>query len=156
MITVTTPEDVNLDRVGEIISSSMKWSAAAGLVPVPYLDLIALGAVQTRMLIDLSEAYGQSFGKEAANSVVSVLLGTLVPGLAAGAVMGSTLKVLPLGGTIAGIASMAAFGAAATYAVGKVFARHLASGGKPSNFSPEAIADDLKAELNKAKGRATS
>ena len=156
MTNVTNPEDVNLDRVGEIISSSIKWSAAAGLVPVPYLDLIALGAVQTRMLIDLSEAYGQSFGNEAAHSVVSVLLGTLVPGLAAGAVMGSSVKVLPLGGTIAGIASMAAFGAAATYAVGKVFARHLASGGKPSNFSPEAIADDLKAELNKSKGRATS
>jgi uncharacterized protein (DUF697 family) len=156
MVTATTATDVTADdaklnRVGEIISSSVKWSAAAGAVPLPMLDLIALGAVQTRMLMDLSELYGHSFGKESARAIVSVLLGTLVPGIAAGALVGSAVKTAPIGGTIAGIASMAAFGAAATYAIGKVFARHLAGGGKPGAFSAEAIAEDLKAEFKGAK-----
>jgi uncharacterized protein (DUF697 family) len=147
----TTVDDAKLTKTGEIISSSMKWSAAAGAVPLPMLDLVALGAVQTRMLMDLSELYGHSFGKEAARAVVSVLLGTLVPGVAATALVGSAVKTAPVGGTIAGMASMAAFGAAATYAIGKVFARHLAGGGKPGAFSAEAIADDLKAEFKGAK-----
>ena len=146
-------DDARLTRVGEIISSSAKWSAAAGLVPVPVLDLIALGAVQTRMLMDLSAVYGQPFGKEAANSIVSVLLGTLIPGAAAGAVMGSFVKTVPGAGTLAGMASMAAFSAAATYAVGKVFTRHLAQGGTPTDFSPESIKDELKAELKAAPKR---
>ncbi|WP_445490028.1 DUF697 domain-containing protein [Rhodopseudomonas sp. RCAM05734] len=144
-------EDARLDRVGEIVSSAVKWSAAAGLVPFPVLDLVALGAVQTRMLMDLSAVFDKPFGKEAANSIVSVLLGTLIPGAAAGAVVGSALKTAPMVGTLAGMASMAAFGAAATYAVGKVFARHLAGGGRPGDFSAAAIADDLKAEFKRAK-----
>jgi uncharacterized protein (DUF697 family) len=152
----TSVEDANLNRVGEIVSSAVKWSAAAGLIPFPVLDLVALGAVQTRMLMDLSAVYEISFGKEAANTVVSVLLGTLIPGAAAGAVVGSAMKTMPVVGTLAGIASMAAFGAAATYAVGKVFARHLAGGGKPGDFSAASIADDLKAEFGRAKRQPAS
>ena len=146
----TDVEDANLSRAGEIISSSVKWSIGAGLVPFPVLDLVALGAVQTRMLMDLSEVYGEPFGKEAANTIVSVLLGTLVPGAAAGAVMGSAVKTAPVGGTLAGMVSMSAFGAAATYAVGKVFTRHLAGGGKVGDFSAQSIKDELKAEFKSA------
>jgi uncharacterized protein (DUF697 family) len=148
----TDAEDINLARASEVISSSVKWSIGAGLVPFPVLDLVALGAVQTRMLIDLSEVYGQPFGKEAANTIVSVLLGTLVPGAAAGAVMGSAIKTAPLGGTLAGMVSMSAFGAAATYAVGKVFTRHLAGGGRIGDFSAESIKEELKAEFKSAFG----
>src|SRR5262245_32980442 len=105
-VTDTGVEDINLTRASKIISSSVKWSMGAGLIPLPMLDLIALGAVQTRMLIDLSEVYGQPFGKEAANTIVSVLLGTLIPGAAAGAVVGSSVKMAPMGGTLVGVVSM--------------------------------------------------
>jgi uncharacterized protein (DUF697 family) len=153
-VTETGVEDINLARASEVISSSVKWSIGAGLVPFPVLDLVALGAVQTRMLIDLSEVYGQPFGKEAANTIVSVLLGTLVPGAAAGAVIGSAIKTAPVGGTLAGMVSMSVFGAAATYAVGKVFTRHLAGGGRVGDFSPESIKEELKAEFGSAFGGA--
>jgi uncharacterized protein (DUF697 family) len=153
-VTEASVEDINLSRASEVISSSVKWSIGAGLVPFPVLDLVALGAVQTRMLINLSEVYGQPFGKEAANTIVSVLLGTLVPGAAAGAVMGSAVKAAPVGGTLAGIVSMSVFGAAATYAVGKVFTRHLAGGGRVGDFSPESIKEELKAEFRGAFGGA--
>jgi|ERR1700722_207092 uncharacterized protein (DUF697 family) len=159
-VTETGVEDINLTRASEVISSSVKWSIGAGLVPFPVLDLVALGAVQTRMLIDLSDVYGQPFGKESAKTIVSVLLGTLVPGAAAGAVMGSAVKTAPVGGTLAGMVSMSVFGAAATYAVGKVFTRHLAGGGRVGDFSAESIKEDLKAEFRGAfkgaKGQAAS
>ena len=159
-VTETGVEDINLTRASEVISSSVKWSIGAGLVPFPVLDLVALGAVQTRMLIDLSDVYGQPFGKESAKTIVSVLLGTLVPGAAAGAVMGSAVKTAPVGGTLAGMVSMSVFGAAATYAVGKVFTRHLAGGGRGGDFSAESIKEDLKAEFRGAfkgaKGQAAS
>ena len=159
-VTETGVEDINLTRASEVISSSVKWSIGAGLVPFPVLDLVALGAVQTRMLIDLSDVYGQPFGKESAKTIVSVLLGTLVPGAAAGAVMGSAVKTAPVGGTLAGMVSMSVFGAAATYAVGKVFTRHLAGGGRVGDFSAQSIKEDLKAEFRGAfkgaKGQAAS
>ena len=75
----TTSDEAKIDRAGEIISNSVKWAAAAGAVPVPFLDTVALAVVQAKMLMDLSEAYDQKLSKEAAEGLVSVLLGSLLP-----------------------------------------------------------------------------
>ena len=140
-----------IDRASEVISNYVKWSAAAGAVPVPLLDTVALAVVQAKMLMDLSELYDQKLNRDAAEALVSVLLGALLPTAATGVLLGSTIKYAPVVGTIAGMATMAALGSAATYAVGKVFARHLIKGGKVSEFSAEAIKAELKAEFNDAK-----
>lgn len=34
------------DTTGKIISRAMGWSVAAAILPVPYLDIAALGTVQ--------------------------------------------------------------------------------------------------------------
>ena len=149
----STLDDAQLSQVSKIISSATQWSAATGAIPVPLLDLAALAAVQTRMLMDISEVYGQSFKKETAKAFVSVSLATLLPGVATGAVFGTSLKMGLGVGTIVGMASMAAFGSAATYALGKVFVRHLSSGGEPNAFSPEAVKNDLKATFSAANAK---
>ena len=141
------------ERAAEIISSSVKWSAAAGAVPLPLLDLVALGVVQAKMISDISQAYGQPVNAEVAKSVVSVLLGTLLPAGATGALLGSGSKTVPMVGTVLGMVSMAAFGAAATYAIGKVFVRHFEKGGSLESFSAEAVKDELKAEFSRAKDK---
>jgi uncharacterized protein (DUF697 family) len=144
----TMSEEAKIDRAGEIISSSVKWAAAAGAVPVPFLDTVALAVVQAKMLMDLSEVYEQKLSKDAAEGLVSVLLGSLLPTAATGMLVGSTIKYAPVVGTIAGM------GSAATYAVGKVFARHLVKGGTVSNFSADAIKNELKSEFENAKSKA--
>ncbi len=154
-IRASSLDDGRLTQVANIISSATQWSAATGAIPVPLLDLAALAAVQTRMLMDISEVYGQSFKKESARALVSVSLATLLPGVATGAIFGSSMKLGVGIGTAVGMASMAAFGSAATYAVGKVFARHLSSGGEPGAFSPEAVKNDLKAAFGAANSKQT-
>ena len=141
------------ERAAGIISSSVRWSAAAGAVPLPLLDLVALGVVQAKMISDLSQAYGQPVNAEAAKSVVSVLLGTLLPAGVTGALLGSGSKTVPMVGTVLGMVSMAAFGAAATYAIGKVFVRHFEKGGSLESFSAEAVKEELKAEFSRAKDK---
>jgi uncharacterized protein (DUF697 family) len=153
---VETTEAPRLDvheRAAEIISSSVRWSAAAGAVPLPVLDLVALGAVQAKMISDLSQAYGRPVSAEAARGVVSVLLGTLLPAGVTGALLGSGFKTVPVAGTVLGMVSMAAFGAAASYAIGKVFVRHFEKGGNLDSFSAEAVKEELKAEFSQAKGK---
>jgi uncharacterized protein (DUF697 family) len=150
---VTSPAGDRHERAAKIISSAVAWSAGAGAVPVPLLDLAALATVQTRMLIDLSELYGQAFRKESARATVSVLIGTLVPGMLTSALLGSGVKMVPVAGTLPGMASMAVFGAAATYAIAKVFLRHLEGGGSLASFSPEAIKGELTAEFVKGKAK---
>ena len=144
------------ERAAEIISSSVRWSAAAGAVPLPILDLVALGVVQAKMISDISQAYGQPVNAEAAKSVVSVLLGTLLPAGVTGALLGSGSKTVPMVGTVLGMVSMAAFGAAATYAIGKVFVRHFEKGGSLESFSAAAVKEELKAEFSRAKDKQTA
>ena len=139
-----------LNAAGEIISSSAKWSVGAALIPIPVLDMAALGAIQANMIVDLANLYNQKISKQAVRGVISVLLGMLVPAGAAQMVVGTSIKMLPGYGTIVGAVSLAAFGSAATYSIGKVFERHFENGGTFANFSATAVQDDLKKEFTQA------
>lgn len=143
------------DRAAKAISTSVKWAAAASVIPVPYLDLLGLAAVQLGMVKDIAEAYGQEPKAEVTRGLISALLGTLAPTAASGALVGSSLKFVPFGGSLLGSISVAAFGAAATYAVGKVFVRHFESGGTIDDFSVEAVQEDLKKDFAAAKSSTT-
>lgn len=139
------------DRAAVVISNSVRWAAAASVIPVPYLDLLGLAAVQLGMVKNIAEAYGQEPKAELTRGLISSLLGTLAPTVASGALVGSSLKFVPFSGSLLGSVSVAAFGAAATYAVGKVFVRHFENGGTVDNFSVEAVQDDLRKDFAAAK-----
>lgn len=140
-----------LNKATDLIVSATKWGAAASLVPVPALELAALGVVQARLIVDLTELYDEKLSSQTANGLVSVILGTLLPTGAAQVTAGYLLKFLPGYGTIIGGLSMAAFGSAATYAVGKVFVRHFENGGTVKTLSADVIKDGVKAEFEAAK-----
>jgi uncharacterized protein (DUF697 family) len=133
------------------ISTSVKWAAAASMIPLPYVDMLGLAAVQLSMIKDIAEAYGQTAKSEVLRGLIASMLGTLTPIAASTALAGSSLKMIPGAGSVLGSISVAAFGAAATYAVGKAFVKHFENGGTIDNFSPEAIQEDLKKDFAKAK-----
>jgi uncharacterized protein (DUF697 family) len=139
-----------LDAAGETIASAAKWSVGAALIPIPVLDMAALGAIQANMIVDLADLYDQKISKQAVRGVISVLLGMLVPAGATQMVVGTSAKLLPGYGTIVGAVSLAAFGSAATYSIGKVFVRHFENGGTFANFSVVSVQDDLKKEFTQA------
>lgn len=155
MVVEAEVNDVNVespqDQAAQIISSSIKWGAAASIIPVPYLDLVGLAAVQLSMVKDITRAYGQEPKSEVIRGLISTLLGTLAPTAVSGALVGSSLKFIPIGGSLLGSVSLAAFGSAATYAVGKAFVRHFENGGSLEDFSVESVKEDLKKDFSKAK-----
>jgi uncharacterized protein (DUF697 family) len=150
MTETVASKDVHAEAA-RVISTAVKWSAAAAIVPVPYIDLLALGAVQVKMVRDLARVYGLEAEGETLKGVISALLGTLAPAAISGGLLGSALKVIPIGGTIVGSVGLAAFGSAATYAIGKIFVAHFDQGGTVKSFSAEAIEADLKKEFAAAK-----
>lgn len=162
MSTATTVEAADVEVVdvheaaAKVIANSVKWSAAAAIVPVPYLDLAALGAVQVKMVRDLANVYGVDANSETLQGVISAMIGSLTPVALSGSLVGPSIKFIPGVGSILGSISVAAFGSAATYAVGKVFVKHFDKGGNISDFSAESIEKDLKGEFDAAKSRSTS
>jgi len=117
-----------------LVNSYMGWSAGAGLVPIPVVDLAAISGVQLKMIHSLTKLYGIPFSREAAKSILAALVGgggSLV--LAAPA--SSMLKFIPVVGYVAGALTQPALAAASTYALGKVFIQHFETGGNLLNFS---------------------
>lgn len=135
----------------QIIKRQVKWAAAAAIVPVPLLDLAALAAVQVKMIKGIAQCYGTSASETSLKPLVASLLGTLGAAGISGGLVGSSAKVIPVTGTILGSISFAAFGSAATYALGRVFASHFAAGGTLENFNASAAGGRLKSEFQKAR-----
>ena len=51
----------------QLVDRLSLWSGAAGLIPLPLVDVIAVGGVQLHMLRRLSEIYGVPFSDNRGN-----------------------------------------------------------------------------------------
>lgn len=122
-------------KASAIVRSHMGWSAGAGLLPVPGLDLAAIIGVQVNMLRRVAGVYGVPFKANLAKELVGALVGGGGAMLISGAA-GSFVKGLPIVGTVAGMVTMPAVAAASTWAIGKVFIRHFESGGTFLDLDP--------------------
>jgi uncharacterized protein (DUF697 family) len=108
------------------------WSGAAGLIPVPLIDIVAVGGVQLQMLRKLSELYGVPFTDNRGKSVVASLAGALIPASTAtttAMTFSSVIKGIPGIGSVVGALTMPVYSAGATYVIGRVFMKHFTSGG---------------------------
>lgn len=123
----------------KIVKNYMWWSMGAGLIPIPLVDLAAVSGVQIKMLKDMSEIYEIKFSENKGKSIVSALLGSIVPNSLSVGNMGSLLKMVPVLGPVIGGFSMSIFSGAATYAIGKVFIQHFEAGGTFLDFNPVTV-----------------
>jgi uncharacterized protein (DUF697 family) len=121
------------------------WSGAAGLIPVPFVDLAAVGGVQIRMLSRISQIYGIPFSENRGKALIASLVGSMIPvSSAIGAA--SIIKSVPIVGTAISAIAMPALSAGATYAIGMVFIQHFASGGTLLDFNPSDYREFIKAQ----------
>ena len=134
------------DQCNKLINSASTWAAAATLIPVNGVDMAALAAVEANLIIDISAVYGEKLPKYAVSGVISTLLGTLVPMYGAKLTIPFLLKWIPFGNLV-GAATMAGFGAAATYAIGKVFVNHYENGGTFGTFNASTASTQLKSDF---------
>src|SRR5471032_2686599 len=82
-----------------IVRSYFGWPAAAGLVPVPWLDFAAVVAVLSKMVEDLAHLYGKPVDRNSAKPAIIGLLTTTGGFLLAGPTAG-LLRAVPLIGPL--------------------------------------------------------
>ena len=117
----------------EIIKSHVIWSAGAGLMPVPLLDIAAVTAIQMDLLKQLAELYEVDYSKSSGKSFVSALTASTFARIGA-----SLVKAVPVIGTVVGGVSMSIMSGASTYAVGHVAKNHFESKGGLVDIDLEA------------------
>jgi len=156
----TAMTDEQRDEVAsKLVDRFSLWSGAAGLLPIPIVDIAAVGGVQLQMLRRLSEIYGVPFSDNLGKSLIASLAGSVIPAsTATTAAIGvsSLMKGLPGVGTIVGAITMPTVSAGATYVIGKVFIQHFASGGTLLDFNPPDYREFIKAQKDKFSSRSSA
>ncbi len=150
--TVEMTDERRDEQASQLVDRYSLWSGAAGLIPIPIVDVAVVGGVQIQMLRKLSEIYGVPFSDNMGKSVLASLAGSLIPASTATTAamgVGSLMKGIPGVGTMVGALTMPAFSAGATYIIGKVFIQHFASGGTLLDFNPPDYREFIKAQKEK-------
>ncbi len=129
----------------------MWWSMGAGLIPIPFVDLVAVSGVHLKMLAAISKIYGVQYSENRGKAVIAALTGSAVPHAMSFGMVGSLLKAVPLVGVLAGTPTMALFSAASAWALGKVFIQHFESGGTFLTFKPEQVKEYFRAQFEEGR-----
>lgn len=148
---VSPREDSNIHGTGEPFQSAMATlrtysalSAATGLIPLPLMDMAGLMTIQLLMLKKLSKQYNIPFDSQRSKSAIAILLS----GVNSGYIAASSSKWIPFVGGFS-MAAMPVVNGALSYAVGRVFIKHFASGGTFLDFDPVKARDYFEVQFRK-------
>jgi uncharacterized protein (DUF697 family) len=131
----------------KLVDNFALCAGAAGLIPIPIVDLAAVGGLQLQMVRRLSEIYGVPFSENSGKALIASLAGASIPTSSAiGAA--SVLKAIPFIGSVVSAFALPALSSGATYAIGKAFMQHFASGGTFLDFNPPDYREFIKAQKN--------
>jgi uncharacterized protein (DUF697 family) len=136
------------------------WSGVAGLIPLPVVDVLAVGGLQIQMLRRLSQIYDVAFSENRGKALIAALAGTMIP-TTSGMGAASAMKAIPVVNILAAGFVMPVLSAGATYAIGKAFIQHFESGGTLLDFNPPDYREFVKAQkemwdARRSKGADTS
>jgi uncharacterized protein (DUF697 family) len=139
------------DEANKIIRQNVLWAAGGGVIPIPMIDVIAITVVEVKMLKELSVLYEVPFREDQVKSVVASLLAGLGAPTLGAAVTVSLLKAVPIIGLLSAFLAVPSLAGAFTYAVGKVFVQHFASGGTFLDFEPKKVREYFAREFEEGK-----
>src|SRR3984885_8532321 len=149
--TAETPEH-RRETASKLVDRFAVWSGVAGLIPLPFVDVLAVGGLQVQMLRRLSQLYDVQFSENRGKALIASLAGTMIP-VTSGMGAASALKSVPLLGIVASAFVMPVLSAGATYAIGKAFIQHFESGGTLLDFNPPDYKEFIKAQKEKWDSR---
>lgn len=130
-----------------IVKKHAMFSAGAGFVPVPFVDMAAIAAVQVRMVTELAKHYGVEMSKESGKTAVATLIGSVAPPAIGPRICKAFLRRVPVVGPAVCFFTVSAFASTATYAIGRIFIRHFERGGTARDFDAAAAQSEFAAQL---------
>src|SRR5690242_21631391 len=89
------------EMASKLVDRFALWSGVAGLIPVPVVDVVAVGGLQIQMLRRISQIYDVAFSENRGKALIASIAGSMIPATS-GLGAASMLKTVPVLGTIAG------------------------------------------------------
>jgi len=140
----TSPEGREADA-SKLVDRFAIWSGVAGLIPVPFVDVATVLGLQIQMVRRISQIYDVPFSENRGKAVIASLGGSMIPATS-GMGAASMLKGVPILGMLASGFVMPALASGATFAIGKAFIQHFASGGTLLDFHAPDYREFVRAQ----------
>lgn len=140
-----TPASDRQELASKLVDRFAIWSGVAGLVPLPVVDVVAVGGLQLQMLRRISQIYGIEFSENRGKALIASLAGAMIPATS-GMGAASAMKFVPVIGQLTAVFVMPVLSAGATYAIGKAFIQHFESGGTLLDFNPPDYREFVKSQ----------
>ncbi len=158
-VSATEEEYLRQDELSNLANECIKkhsiYAAAGGLIPIPFIEMATSSTIQLRMIAQLSDIYDIRFSENAVKNAMGTLVATVLPVAGAAMIATNLFRSVPVIGTAVSILAVPTLGAASTYALGKVFTAHFASGGTTLNFNAEAAKTAFKEKYEEGKRKAS-
>jgi uncharacterized protein (DUF697 family) len=135
--------DAHLAQAMPMILGYSYLAAAAGAIPIPFLDLFILPGIQTKMVMELAKLYGQPLTGKGFLELAS----TLGMGMVSRQAAREVAKFIPFFGLAAG----AALAGASTYALGRAFCYYYRSVHEGHVPEPATLKQFFEKELTEAE-----
>ncbi len=143
--TASTSTAERSEVAGKLVDRFAIWSGVAGLIPLPVVDVLAVGTLQVQMLRRISQIYDVEFSENRGKALIAALAGTMIP-VTSGMGAASAMKAIPVVNILAAGFVMPVLSAGATFAIGKAFIQHFESGGTLLDFNPPDYREFVKAQ----------
>jgi uncharacterized protein (DUF697 family) len=134
-------------RAMKVVKTWSQWSVAAGIVPVPLMDVALVSGIQVKMIYDLCQIYNVSFEKKSALAVASGLVGGSLSAGVARMAGEMALKTIPYVEQV--LQPTLSF--ATTYSMGYVFVKHFENSGTLVNFDASKMNLYFQEQFEKSK-----
>jgi uncharacterized protein (DUF697 family) len=131
-------------RAQQTLRRYVWYSAGAGLIPVLYLDGAAVGALQLKMLADISKIYGVPFEENLGKAAAASVAGFIIPHAAA---FGALSKAIP-GISVLAAPLAAGFAGVYSWVLGSLFIQHFESGGTFLDLNPERLRGYFRSQFD--------
>ena len=133
-------------EASSIIKNHVVWSMGGGAIPIPFVDVVAVTAIQLDMIKQLARVYSVDYKETEGKAIVTALTGSALASIGKRA-----LKFIPGIGSVLGGITMAAMSGASTYALGEVFSKHFETGGTFLDFDPSRLKKYYDEKFEKGK-----
>ncbi|GAA8589292.1 hypothetical protein HpBT295_15610 [Helicobacter pylori] len=80
-------------------------AGAAGLIPIPFSDMLAIAPIQAGMIYKMNDAFGMDLEESVAASLITGLLGVTAVAQVGRTLVNGLLKSIPVVGSVAGSAT---------------------------------------------------
>ncbi|NHA55085.1 GTPase [Helicobacter pylori] len=96
-----------IEECKTIVHVASGAAGAAGLIPIPFSDALAIAPIQAGMIYKMNDAFGVKMEKSVATSLITGLLGVTAVAQVGRTLVNGFLKFIPVVGSVAGGATAA-------------------------------------------------